>query len=715
MTKGVYVKFLVLLLAMVVAAFAMSLPERGTTPAEAVPFETVQELALRKAAAEWPGCRLGTVLPCVDEDGATTAYLFHFTTDGSAFPDYQRVAADIRAERERLGPNTDLTRWRSKYACLMVSARRDRTPIVYYGYGTSEYYAVGGAALERAQQVLGSDARLSRLYFLYPVTCLEFAAGNRHVIYSSHFEREWRSRSDFAGYVDAVRAGIARQHGDQSAAAKQVYRREWDEALRRDFSDFSEVFVPNAELAPFYDWSYGCTPTAAAMVVGWMDRTQDCGRLVEWFFQRRDMVEGENDWQIPNVQRECALEMHTDTTSGGTSIGWIAPGLENLGDGHGYDFTVIADMGGAGNDWCWATVTSEIDAGYDMVWSALWEIHSLAAYGYRTPQKDVYVHNTWWMPAGWWHYSGSDIATVAAPHAGAFDQRKLRSLYPKGDTNYNSTGRGEVFQVGDTVTVLWENGGNPGSWVAIDLSRTGGRSWTRLDSVPDTGSYTWVIDPAQQKCDSVRLRLRQWLNGTYQSGDGTFGCFRLIREPLPPLQLSPPNGRQLFSGPVILLVDTTLTKVDSFEFKIACGTDTIWREKTVVPRCSLPDSLFIYGRSYKWFCRGHNVYGWGEFGTPWTFWCKFNQAVAENPAAAPATRLSFPTVVPTSAGRVSFGVRAATAQARIEVFDAAGQRVATMPAAGAPSWEFGSSGAGLYFVRLWDGTAPVTRKLLLTN
>ncbi|MBM3315186.1 T9SS type A sorting domain-containing protein [candidate division WOR-3 bacterium] len=710
-------RVLVVLLAFVATLSALGLPEAGTTPANAVPFETVQELALRKAGAEWPGCRPGMVLPYVDESGQTVAWMFHFTTDGSAFPGYEQVAADVRAEREGLGPDADLTRWRSKYAALLVSARRDRAPILFYGYGTSEYYAIGQRALERARHVLGAGAYPSRIYFVSPLTLLEFANdAGQHVVYSSHFERSWDSREALGADVARKRGEAREQYGYDAAAAAVVHQQEWNEALGRDFGAFTDVFVPSHQLAPFYDWSYGCTPTAGAMTLGYIDRVREFGKLVKWFMQRRDNVEGENDWQIPYAQRECAIAMQTDTTSGGTMLWNIAPGLQTVGEDNGYTFDMVSELGSSGNDWAWATITAEIDAGWNLEWSAIWEIHSLAAYGYRTPDKDIYVHNTWWMPAGWWHYSGPDVSHVASPHTSGGDAHKLRSTYPKGDTNYNSTGRGEVLQVGDTTTVTWDNGGNPATWVGIDLSRTGGKTWARLDSVPDTGTYRWYIDPAQARCDSCRLRFRQWHNGTFTSADGTFGCFRLIREPLPPLQLSPPNGRQLFTPPVVLLVDSTLRHVDSFEFRVVQGTDTIWREKTVVPKCSLPDTLFIYNRSYKWFCRGHNQYGWGEYGPQWTFWCKFNNAVAEGRGAGSRVRPAFPSVVPLSAGGVGFTPGAAGRVARVEVFDAAGQKVAAMSGSGALVWEFGPNvNAGLYFVRVTGGAGPGTRKLLLVD
>ncbi len=696
---------------------ALPLPEVGMTPPEAVPYSTIEQLVSRKAAAEWPGARMGAVVPYVDEDGRTVAYSFQFRTDGKPFPAYDQVADDIMAERRSLGPNTDLSSRTSDYAFVLASARYDRAPILAYGHGVSAYYAVGRAAAARAVERLGPDAVLTRMYFQWPRVRFEFSVGHRRVVMTSRFERTWDSRAAYADEVRAQRERAIAEFGHDADAIARVHNAEWDEALVCDFTDFGEVYVADKERAPFYDWSYGCTPTAAAMVCGYIDRTLDYGRTVDWYWHRYDMVEGQMDWQIPNVQRECAVAMHTDTTTGGTTIFWIGTGLRTVFQDNGYICDMIVVQGGVGNDWAWSTVTSEIDAGYSMVWSALWERHSLAAYGYRTPQKDVYVHNTWWQPAAWWHYSGDDWSHVASPHPSGGDAHKLEVTYPLGDTNYSSIGGGEILQVGDTAHVTWDNFGNPGTKVDIDISLNGGLTWTGLvNNQPDNGAYDWYIAPTTPANDSVRLRFKQYNGGTYTSGDGTFGCFSVLREPRPPLSLAPPNGRQLFDPPVILLVDSARTDVDSFDFRVIRGGDTIWREASVMPKCSLPDTLFVYGRSYKWVCRGHNQFGWGEFGTPWSFWCRFNSGVAEE------TGISVDGFHVTPVNRrgagVSFQVGRTVAGGVLVIYDALGVRVRVLSPAPVVVWDGRDqagwvANAGLYFARLECDDRTVTARFLL--
>jgi hypothetical protein len=698
-----------------VNGLGINLPEMGQLPPNAVDFETVQRLALKKAQAEWPGCQPGTVVPYVDEAGNTVAYMFHFRTDGKQFPDYEQVVADILEERQSLTVNTDLRRWRSKYAHLLISARYDRTPIVCYGYGTSEYYAVAPRARARAKAVLGNDVYLSRIYFVCPVVFLEFSnqAGAR-VIYSAHFERVWYSRADFQQFVSESKraAGV----GQAEPAAIAHYQQEWQVALNRDYSHWNEVYIPGADRAPFYDWSYGCTPTSAAMVMGYIDRVGNYGRLVDWYWQRWDMVEGEWDKQIPNVQRECALRMYTDTTTGGTYIGAIAQGLYVVAWDNGYpSFEVVEEQGTPGNDWAWATIVQEIDAGYPMVWSAIWAIHSLAGYGYRTPEKDLYVHNTWWQPAEWWHYSGNDRSHVAAVHPAGADPQCLELLYPLGDTFYNSFGRGETLQVGETVRVRWNNFNHPGDWVAIDISFDAGRTWTFLDSVPDTGYYNWHIAESCPARDSVRLRLRQYQNGSLTAADGTFGCFRLVREPLAPKYLAPPSGLPVTSPPVVLLIDSTRTDFDSVYFVVWKGTgDTVWRQNGLSRRCTIPEEVLIYNQTFKWMCRAHNRFGWGDFGAVWTFRVAFRPGVEETQSPG-KSQLAGRTIWQLKSGKIELD-----AGSEVVVYNATGEKVRVLKANGQERifWDLRDENgnrvqAGMYFLKTGPGLAGAVRKLIL--
>jgi hypothetical protein len=322
----------------------------------------------------------------------------------------------------------------------------------------------------------------------------------------------------------------------------------------------------------------------------------------------------------------------------------------------------------------------------------------------------------------WWAHSGSDQSNVASPHPAGGDAHKIEITWPVGDTLYNSTGRGEVIPVGETASVTWNNFSNPGIKVVIELSTNGGRNWTSVASdVPDNGGYAWYVPPATAACDSARLRLTQYNGSTVTAADGSFGCFHLTREPLAPTPLAPPNGQQVFQPPVVLVVDSTVAGVDSYDFRVALGTDTIWRQRSLSPQCPVPDTLFIYGRSYKWLVRAHNQFGWGKNSTAWSFWVRFDPTgIAEQQPARPAPGMRVKSIVRMSEGHLGFSVSGVEA-GHLALFDATGSKVKELEVTnGASTWDLRNhmgrtACAGLYFARIETGSATLTRRFILTD
>ncbi|HTW90266.1 MAG TPA: FlgD immunoglobulin-like domain containing protein [bacterium] len=707
---------------------AMSMPETGSTPPNAVSFDTVRAVALNWAAAEFPGAKLGAAIPYVDENGNTVAWMFHFRIDGKSFPAYDQVAADVQAERKTLTVNHDLSRWHSKYGHILVSARRDQAPVISFGYGTSVYYAIAANALERAQPSLGAGVRLSRIYFINPSTYLEVEdASGRRVVMSEHFEKKWDSREAFAGCVTQGRAELRRQcPGNEEAVAKMAEGR-WAHMFDAKVASLpaDSTFVPNYLLAPFYDWSYGCSPTSGAMVCGYVDRFQKAGRLVNYYFQRHDAVEGEQDYQIPDVQYECAIDMHTDTSYGGTQYNQIEPGLNQVALDNNYDDWSLTNVnGGSGNDYCWSTITSAVNAGHAMVWSVDAvgtppEGHSLAAFGYRS-DKYVYVHNTWYEPGEWWEHASYGNAHVVAVTPGVGDAHDIRLTYPLGDTQYNHDGSGEVLYDGDTCRITWVSG-TPGTKVDIDVSTDEGHNWTSAAvGVADSGAYHWYVPGSIPTCDSVRLRLTQYNGATVTSGDGTFGNLHTVREPQV-RQLSPANGQLITSPPIVLVVDSGSALCDSFHFKFVQGTDTLLQQNGLMAHCPLPDSFFAYNKTYKWLVRGHNQFGWGPWSTTWSFRTMFSGVEeAKQPSILPV--FSVPAVSRLNEGSVRFDVRVAAPDSRLMVYDALGNvvRELTVARPSQMTWDMtDASGrkvaAGLYFARLAGGASEPTCKLVLLD
>ena len=708
------------------------------TPEQAVPFATVKQVADARAQTMWQDAVPGDVVPMSDADGNVIAYTFHYRTDGKPFPDFATAAAEIA--EELAGPANPDAHYR--YAYVVASARFDRAPVLCYGEGGTEFFITLERARERARKAIGGEPVLTRVFYIYPLSYFEFQTGTGSVVLEAHtFTRE-SGTDEFQREVRGVEANALAALGTSAGEAKEMsaakMRAEWDwwtgvggRGPGAGGFDTTIIYVQGYQLAPFYDWSYGCSPTAGAMEVGYLDEAQGYNRDIYDFFHRWDCVEGENDWQVPWAHREVALAFNTDSLSGGTYVSAIGPGLADFGSSKGYSFEIFQFPGGWYNDWAWPSDSDEISNGWSMVWSVGWPAtqmyHSLTALGIRLETKDIYVHNTWWRPAGWWHYTdGGSISTanLASVHPTGATDRRLKVLYPRGDTLYNHTGSGEILWVGRENVVRWDNFGAPGDSVNIDLSTDAGWTWQMLAyGVPDTGAWLWDISSGTPATVSARIRMKKFFGGGYTAGDGSYGDFRLCTTPLGPTMLAPANGRPLTETPVVLVIGP-MQYVDSFNFILYTGGDTLWDEASLALQCTVPTNLFQYGRYYNWRTRAHNAFGWGEWSGPWSFLVRF--AGVEN-APGPETPLALSVERGLARGAAKLRLQLPEAgPVSLTVFDVTGRPVRTLLdrrlASGVhePAWDLRDEhgrlvAAGCYFVRLNAAGRSIVRKLELVE
>jgi hypothetical protein len=282
------------------ATAVLAIPEPGSRPEYVVPFEIVREAALNRANAVWKTLSEGTVIPYQDADGRTVAYMFHFRVDGRPFPsNYAQVVQEARedldrfeatrregthgrSENERVTPPSG----RFRYAHVLASARYDRAPVLAWGEGLSEFYATALNARTEAAGLLGTpDPSLKRIYFTWPLTWYEFEGNDRAVVLHAHLMSEHLTRAEFIARVhdaDAqarqkITAELAKKGRTWEQHLAELRRKstqEWDAARHPAGGTDGQFFVAGATQAPFFDWSFGCTPTAAAMIYMTIGLTQ---------------------------------------------------------------------------------------------------------------------------------------------------------------------------------------------------------------------------------------------------------------------------------------------------------------------------------------------------------------------------------------------------------------------------------------------------------
>jgi hypothetical protein len=307
-------------------------------------------------------------------------------------------------------------------------------------------------------------------------------------------------------------------------------------------------YIPDV---PFIDWVYGCSPTAASMILWYWDEYAPgagYGRLVDHFYTHYDTPEGE--WnECANVNRELALAMYTDTASGGTSSGNIVDGILAVTANNGYSFTGQSyGPGNASNQYMFNWVEYEIDnerpfyMSLQQYWYAPFNDyigHGVTGVGYQIilPDTFVQVHNTWDIDEPLWplwtYYNGVysyNYVRVVRP-GGAIDDNIFLD-WPVGATLSGSalTQRAVIF-AGVTYQLRWHTQGS--NIDHIKISYATGRDgqgydslqWALIDAnAPNTGEYLWTVPDGALEDDTLRINIVGLNSSNVRlAADGCFG------------------------------------------------------------------------------------------------------------------------------------------------------------------------------------------------
>ena len=616
----------------------LAVPSAGVEPVGAVPYAVIQQVAVLRAEAVWRKVASGPVIPYQDHEGRTIAYMFHFRVDGNSFPpDYEQAVRESREDilqfEATAGGRVVPPTGRFRYGHVLVSARYDRAPLLTYGEGLSEFYSTGWQAREAAAAKLGTPVpELSRVLFVWPTTFFEFTGnGQTVVLHANLLTRSYsgadfvaQCRSSIAASEQEMAARLAqrgRTMAEYTAELKQKSAREWELARQGPAGLDGQAFVPGYDQAPFYDWSFGCTPTSGAMIFGWLDNYRHYGRLVDLYYQRWDRIQGENDYHVPNCQYELAVQMGTDTISTGKTLYEnISPGLIAVGarfNSYGFGSNVCDNY--TVGDYCWAEAVAAIENGHPFIWSFWREsdsfAHSMAVFGYDNDAIMYWLHNTWDPPGQWWHYSDDGNATyvqIDEPYMTEPQPSNYVHLYaPHGDQRYSQDGQGEVWHV-------WSSQSAHSGYVDADSIRAyfstdgGSGTWTYVA----TSTYLWPSWIVQPWMTSDRARVRVELYKSYVgwvvAGDGSYGNFRVVNTapPAPTIQFPPNNvsiPAKLPVKPKLIVSRISYAQEYNFafhndsmgDFTSGWIPDTAWREPAVLP----------IGSSGSWSCQARNPTG----------------------------------------------------------------------------------------------------------
>lgn len=456
----------------------------------------------------------GDPFPVLGPGGAVSAYVFPYALGTRSFPDEERLVS---------GP-TDPS---ARFGAIYVAARPTAQPILRVVHALHPLYLNGVQAEESGRRALAQPgARLSHMYWLgLHEEYFEVEAADHSVLLDVHTlehvprEKALHKRAPVPEEDPTDRSlpdlpltptlpGITADGTTRASALK---------------------LVPLAECVPVVNWTYWCVPTAGTMVVTYYDNYDKAtsgilgyGRLVgHWLDHPKS---GHN---VPDY-----IDQLIDPATGTWRTGFN--GLTDfIKKTYGYTFTDRDVTANKSNDWAWADITGEIDAGRPFMWGTLVNGagHAVCAFGYRitTNGKFVIVHTTWGdteldQREEWAYTQGTGLKAII-PGGGTPGQH-LVLWSPDGH---------ESLLTNIAGTITWYVWGNQITRADVSASYDGGSTWSVVRQaapcVPGWNICDWTPTMATER---ARVRVRGYdTAGAYVAGDGSQANVQITPGPRP--------------------------------------------------------------------------------------------------------------------------------------------------------------------------------------
>ena len=447
--------------------------------------------------------------------------------------------------------------WKDGYGRILISAKSYLTPVL-------EICAAAPHELSRVdklREIIGREQGLSepvldRIYYMpFGLRLFRFTDNDRSFLIDP-FTLDVISAEEFDEFVEMLRN--PENAIDERKSPEQFVNR-WSLIPDETMDDY---LIPGYEYVPYYDWEYGCSATAGAMLFGYYENFCGIGRLVTKFFAHNDHKYAEINYHVADLQQHVAGCMGTDTVYippydnyyGGTSWGAIERGFLRIAEEMEIDFSVTSYPTASYTD-----LTSYLSMGYPTLISLCWErptraaCHSMLAVGYGSGEQ-LFLHNTWdnLLDERWsWNHCtivGYDSYTETNYTFGELFHRCVDMAFPTSviethDLTLLSPCHGSGLDVepyagdpgympeyshGDEMSITWF-GADTLLPLIIQLSTDDGVTFEELGFVPfpdSIGEYIWSI-PADFLVNTGRIRILQFDDGFPVSADGSFRSFSI--------------------------------------------------------------------------------------------------------------------------------------------------------------------------------------------
>jgi hypothetical protein len=477
------------------------------------------EIAQQNADALWGISQPAEPLIYYGNDDLPFAFMFNFSI-GKSFPEQETLISQCR---EYAQAGDEYKQWGGDdYGRILIGARDNMPVILEYSQSLSQEYALGYKFLDKAAEKLGKGLILLKTYYISHAEHWQCYSNGKEEIYINLFPpSKVINKSEFQNLIS----------GKSGLLFQDNYSTEWDSFQKGKVIDNkADIYIDHHEMCPYLDWSYGCSPTAAAMVLEWWDNNSinsdwDFSALAGYYFQRTDAIEGETDYNVSNLHKLLALGMDTDTTTGST---WNY----NMEDGIQWATnTMLGYNINADWYWCcdeWTAMKNEINADRPLVINI--PGHSVCGVGYNTSSNTMITHYTWDPPDHLVWVNKDEAEDLVKVLPGGERGKGMNLLFPLGDTNYNHNGSGETLLEGGVYEIKWSHEWSGSYHVRIYLSTTGNGGYEELvitDETNNDGSFEWVV-PSGYVSTTCRLVLGLFDDlDNYMGADGTIGNFKI--------------------------------------------------------------------------------------------------------------------------------------------------------------------------------------------
>jgi hypothetical protein len=402
----------------------LNLPSANTNIKGKVKKDIIIQIAKRYSTVLWGEVSMGIAIPQADLHGDILAYEISFSTKHKEFPIYGEIIKSVRRGRVLVGESYitgDKKLYNSgrklkwgvdSYGTMVISARYDMYPIPEYTNGLSKFYTTGDMAKQKAAAILKTDKiKMTKMYYAGALSrWFEFTAHDgRRILIDIYSLKAYLSNEIIGKNPIENRKKIE--------FAKSRNRKAWeeikDELCSKSNRGVKEIRTYLIENVPFYDYSFGRSPTAVAMILGYYN-DKGYHKLIDYYFDRWDPIEEEWDMEVPNVQRELAEAMKINN-EGGTHPDNVVPGITYVTNNiNGYRFSINRSCRAAfSNDFLWELITGEINEGRPFFWNiydswsyerGIIDDRSVAAVGYTSTHM-VIVHSTEDAQEHYWDYT----------------------------------------------------------------------------------------------------------------------------------------------------------------------------------------------------------------------------------------------------------------------------------------------------------------------